>query len=48
VIPHSNDSRFLAQLSNRVLDLTPTGPLPYGGGYLEYVAASGHEAPGLR
>jgi ATPase subunit of ABC transporter with duplicated ATPase domains len=44
----SHDRRFLAQLSNRVLELTPTGPLPYGGGYLEYVAASGHEAPGLR
>jgi hypothetical protein len=22
--------------------------IPYGGGYLEYVARSGHEAPGLR
>ena len=44
----SHDRRFLAQLSNRVLELTPDGPVPYGGGYLEYVAASGHEAPGLR
>jgi len=44
----SHDRRFLAQLSNRVLELTPAGPLPYAGGYLEYVAASGHEAPGLR
>jgi ATPase subunit of ABC transporter with duplicated ATPase domains len=44
----SHDRRFLAQLSNRVLELTPDGPRPYGGGYLEYVAASGHEAPGLR
>jgi ATPase subunit of ABC transporter with duplicated ATPase domains len=44
----SHDRRFLAQLSNRVLELTPDGPLTYGGGYLEYVAASGHEAPGLR
>jgi ATPase subunit of ABC transporter with duplicated ATPase domains len=44
----SHDRRFLAQLSNRVLELTADGPLPYGGGYLEYVAASGHEAPGLR
>ncbi len=25
----------------------PTGPTLYGGGYLEYVARSGHEAPGL-
>ena len=44
----SHDRRFLAQLSNRVLELNPGGPVPYGGGYLEYVAASGHEAPGLR
>ncbi len=44
----SHDRRFLAQLSNRILELTPDGPIPYGGGYLEYVAASGHEAPGLR
>ncbi len=44
----SHDRRFLAQLSNRVLELTPEGPRPYSGGYLEYVAASGHEAPGLR
>ena len=44
----SHDRRFLAQLSNRILELTPDGPVPYGGGYLEYVAASGHEAPGLR
>lgn len=44
----SHDRRFLAELSNRVLELGPEGPIPYGGGYLEYVAASGHEAPGLR
>jgi ATPase subunit of ABC transporter with duplicated ATPase domains len=44
----SHDRRFLARLSNRVLELGPDGPIPYGGGYLEYVAASGHEAPGLR
>jgi ATPase subunit of ABC transporter with duplicated ATPase domains len=44
----SHDRMFLAQLSNRVLELTPDGPIPYGGGYLEYVARSGHEAPGLR
>ncbi len=43
----SHDRKFLAQLSNRVLELTPEGPIPYGGGYLEYVARSGHEAPGL-
>ena len=44
----SHDRRFLAKLSNRVLEIGPDGPIPYGGGYLEYVAASGHEAPGLR
>ncbi len=43
----SHDRQFLAQLSNRVLELGPDGPRPYGGGYLEYVARSGHEAPGL-
>ena len=43
----SHDRRFLAQLSNRVLELTDSGPVPYAGGYLEYVARSGHEAPGL-
>ena len=44
----SHDRQFLGALSNRVLELTPDGPLPYGGGYTEYVAESGHEAPGLR
>ncbi len=44
----SHDRQFLAALSNRVLELTNEGPVPYGGGYLEYVARSGHEAPGLR
>ena len=44
----SHDRQFLAQLSNRVLELAPDGPTPYGGGYTEYVARSGHEAPGLR
>jgi ATPase subunit of ABC transporter with duplicated ATPase domains len=43
----SHDRRFLGALSNRVLELTPEGALPYGGGYHEYVAQSGHEAPGL-
>ena len=44
----SHDRRFLAALSNRVLELTPEGPVPYGGGYTEYVARTGREAPGLR
>ena len=44
----SHDRRFLAALSNRVLELTPDGAHPYGGGYTEYVARTGREAPGLR
>jgi ATPase subunit of ABC transporter with duplicated ATPase domains len=44
----SHDRHFLAELSNRVLELTPQAPVVYGGGYTEYVARSGHEAPGLR
>ncbi len=43
----SHDRHFLAELSNRVLELTPKGPVPYGGGYTEYVARTGREAPGL-
>ncbi len=44
----SHDRKFLSALSNRVLELTPEGPRTYGGGYDEYVAQSGQEAPGLR
>ena len=44
----SHDRHFLAELSNRVLELTPEGIHQYGGGYTEYVARTGHEAPGLR
>jgi len=44
----SHDRRFLGALSNRVLELGPDGVHPYGGGYLEYVARTGREAPGLR
>ena len=44
----SHDRHFLATLSNRVLELTPEGIHEYGGGYTEYVARTGHEAPGLR
>ena len=43
----SHDRRFLASLSNRVLEVTPEGVHQYGGGYTEYVARTGHEAPGL-
>jgi ATPase subunit of ABC transporter with duplicated ATPase domains len=43
----SHDRRFLAALSNRVLELTPQGVRVYGGGYSEYVERTGHEAPGV-
>ncbi|MCP3399499.1 ABC-F family ATP-binding cassette domain-containing protein [Bradyrhizobium sp. CCGB20] len=44
----SHDRHFLATLSNRVLELTPEGIHQFGGGYTEYVARTGQEAPGLR
>ncbi|WP_103716524.1 ABC-F family ATP-binding cassette domain-containing protein [Bosea psychrotolerans] len=44
----SHDRHFLAALSNRLLELTPEGVHAYGGGYTEYVARTGQEAPGLR
>ncbi|MDI9849194.1 ABC-F family ATP-binding cassette domain-containing protein [Rhodoblastus sp. 17X3] len=44
----SHDRHFLAALSNRVLELTDEGIHQYGGGYTEYVARTGQEAPGLR
>jgi len=43
----SHDRHFLAALSNRVLEVTPEGVHRYDGGYTEYVARTGHEAPGL-
>jgi ATPase subunit of ABC transporter with duplicated ATPase domains len=43
----SHDRQFLGALSNRVLELTADGVHLYGGGYIEYVAQSGHEAPGV-
>ena len=36
---------FLSQIANRVLELGPEGPRPYGGGYVEYVASTGRESP---
>jgi ATPase subunit of ABC transporter with duplicated ATPase domains len=42
----SHDRKFLGRLSNRVLELSEAGPRVYLGGYDEYVAESGHEAPG--
>jgi ATPase subunit of ABC transporter with duplicated ATPase domains len=44
----SHDRRFLSALTDRVLELDAAGPRVYAGGYDEYVAASGHEAPGMR
>jgi ATPase subunit of ABC transporter with duplicated ATPase domains len=43
----SHDRHFLGALSNRVLELTDEGVHQYGGGYTEYVARTGREAPGL-
>ena len=43
----SHDRHFLAKLSNRVLEVTPDGVHQYSGGYPEYVACTGQEAPGL-
>jgi len=43
----SHDRHFLSALSDHVLELTPGAVRTYGGGYSEYVVASGHEAPGL-
>ncbi len=43
----SHDRHFLSALSNRVLELTPEGAHSYSGGYTEYVARTGYEAPGL-
>jgi len=44
----SHDRHFLSALTNRVLELNPGAPRVYGGGYDDYVVASGHEAPGMR
>ncbi|MGD0674624.1 MAG: ABC-F family ATP-binding cassette domain-containing protein [Polyangiaceae bacterium] len=44
----SHDRHFLRALSNRVVELTSEGVHQYGGGYAEYVAKTGHEAPGIR
>lgn len=44
----SHDRAFLSALSTQVLELNHDGPRVFHGGYDEYVAESGHEAPGLR
>ena len=48
----SHDRAFLRRLSNRVLELggesgTDAEPHAYLGSYIEYVARTGHEAPGV-
>ncbi len=43
----SHDRQFLSRISNRVVELTAQGVHIYGGGYTEYVAQTGHEAPGV-
>ena len=43
----SHDRHFLSALSNRVLELDGGEARVYGGGYDEYVAQTGREAPGL-
>jgi ATPase subunit of ABC transporter with duplicated ATPase domains len=44
----SHDRHFLRELSNRVLEVSPSGVKSYGGGYVEYVGETGYEAPGVR
>jgi len=45
----SHDRQFLSALATRVLELAVGGaPRIYGGSYDEYVASTGHEAPGMR
>jgi ATPase subunit of ABC transporter with duplicated ATPase domains len=48
----SHDRAFLRGLSNRVLELggesgTDVEPHVYPGSYVDYVARTGHEAPGV-
>ena len=43
----SHDRSFLASLSDRVLEIAADGVHAYGGGYTEYVATTGREAPGV-
>jgi ATPase subunit of ABC transporter with duplicated ATPase domains len=48
----SHDRTFLRGLASRVLELGSStgadGPLVYPGSYIEYVQATGHEAPGIQ
>ncbi len=45
----SHDRAFLRAIASRIVELKPgKAPIFYGGSYDEYVANSGHEAPGMR
>ncbi len=45
----SHDRAFLRAIASRIVELKPgKTPIFYGGSYDEYVANSGHEAPGMR
>ncbi len=44
----SHDRQFLRALATHVLELGSGGPHAYPGGYEEYVASTGREAPGMR
>jgi ATPase subunit of ABC transporter with duplicated ATPase domains len=44
----SHDRAFLRAMSTHVLELSPEGPHVYAGSYDEYVASTGHAAPGMR
>ncbi len=44
----SHDREFLARISNRVLEVVPEGVRTYEGGYVENVAQTHREAPGMR
>ena len=44
----SHDRAFLRAIASRVVELSPAGPVVYGGNYDEYVASTGREAPGMR
>jgi ATPase subunit of ABC transporter with duplicated ATPase domains len=49
IILVSHDRRVLRALSNRVLEVGgDDGPRQFGGGYADYVAQTGYEAPGVR
>ena len=41
------DEHYEYDHEERKVELTPEGVHQYGGGYTEYVARTGHEAPGL-